>query len=105
VVVDSVCGLNGGGFRVNRTGFSVGQSMPNPASTKALVEYTIPATQHVTFTVYNSRGETVRKVVDDVQTGGTHSAVFDALDLPSGIYYYRVEAGPFSEERSMMLMK
>lgn len=86
--------------------FRLQQNYPNPFNPVTTISYTIPATLPVTLKIYDARGHQVQTLVNERQTIGTHSAVFDASALPSGIYFYKIEAGDrLTETRKMMLIK
>jgi hypothetical protein len=86
--------------------FRLQQNYPNPFNPVTNISYTIPATLPVTLDVYNTLGELVATVVNETQTIGTHTATFDGADLPSGIYFYKLQAGDILHEmKKMMLVK
>jgi hypothetical protein len=55
--------------------------------------------------VFNTLGEKVKTLVNDMQSAGKYSVIFDARDLASGVYFYQLKAGSFVETKKMMLMK
>jgi hypothetical protein len=55
--------------------------------------------------VYNSIGQTVRILENGFKNAGNYTVSFNASELPSGVYFYRIEAGQFSQIRKMMLLK
>lgn len=85
--------------------FSLSQNYPNPFNPLTTIEYTVPFGTHVTLTVYDVMGRKVTHLVDRYQEAGSHSVVWNAHDVPSGVYYYRISAGEFSEVRRAMLIK
>lgn len=86
--------------------FTLRQNYPNPFNPVTSISYTIPATLPVSLKVYNTLGEEVATLVDETQHIGTHYASFSAGDLPSGIYFYKLQAGDIlSEMKKMMLVK
>lgn len=78
---------------------------PNPFNPQTTISYTLPQASRVTLRVFDLTGKEVATLVDGRQLPGTHAATFDAADLPSGVYLYRVEAGAFSAAQTMMLLK
>ncbi|MFQ5532059.1 MAG: T9SS type A sorting domain-containing protein, partial [Candidatus Nanoarchaeia archaeon] len=78
---------------------------PNPFNPSTQIRYQIPSAVFVNLTVYNSLGQTVAKLVNEYQSEGRYSVEFDANDLPSGIYFYKIQAGPFSDVKKMLLTK
>jgi photosystem II stability/assembly factor-like uncharacterized protein len=85
--------------------FSLHQNYPNPFNPEARIEYTLPKSARVKLTVYNVLGEQVRTLVDQIQDTGVKSVEFDAKALPSGIYFYRLQAENFVEVKKMILIK
>ena len=69
------------------------------------ITYSVPRTDRVTLGVYNVLGQEVARLVDDVQGVGTYMVTFNATDLSSGIYLYRLESGTTVITRKMMLVK
>ena len=61
--------------------------------------------QHVTLKVYNVLGKEVASLVNSDKTAGHYQTVFSGAGLPSGIYFYRLEAGSYSQIKKMILMK
>ena len=86
-------------------GFELSRNFPNPFNPVTVIRYTLPVDGNVTLTVYNSTGEVVKTLVNGVQTAGSHQIEFSAAELPSGIYFYRLEAGGVSLTRKMILSK
>ena len=78
---------------------------PNPFNPATTITYTLPEPLHVTIQLYTSRGQLVRTLVDDDRPVGPHAFAFDANGLASGVYYYRLQAGRFSETRKLTLLK
>ncbi len=84
---------------------ALNQNFPNPYNPKTVISYDITAAGRVSLKVYNLRGEVVATVVDAVQPAGRYAVDFDGAQLPSGTYFYRIQAGGFVETRKMTLMK
>lgn len=78
---------------------------PNPFNPATTIEYAIPRDEHVKITVFDALGRTVRVLADELRTAGTHSIVFDARELPSGIYIYRMETPNFTKMQKMVVAK
>jgi len=85
--------------------FSLEQNYPNPFNPGTRINYALPADGHVRLVVYNMVGQEVAVLVDEKQEVGYHSFPFDAGNLPSGVYTYRITAGSFSDARKMLLLK
>jgi hypothetical protein len=86
--------------------FTMHQNYPNPFNPTTTISYDLPRPGNVKLTVYNALGKKVAELVNDNQVEGSHSVVFDAQDLSSGIYIYQLKIeGRFSEKKKMMLLK
>jgi hypothetical protein len=86
-------------------GFSLRQNFPNPFNPATTVRYTLPGPVHVLLEVFDVSGRPVAVLVDENQSGGEHDAVFDSKKMASGIYFYRLKAGNFTDHRRMLLLK
>ena len=85
--------------------FSLGQNYPNPFNPNTTIQYSIPYTARVSLTILDVLGREVATVFDGIQAAGSHSHQFDARDLSSGVYVYRLTAGAFVQTRKMILVK
>ena len=85
--------------------FHVEQNYPNPFNPTTLIRYSIARSETVLLTVYNLMGEKIQTLVNEVQPVGEYTAFFDAGNLPSGVYFYTLQAGGFSTTRKMVLMR
>jgi len=78
---------------------------PNPFNPETNISYEILKACHAQLTVYNIKGEAVCTILDDMQTAGVHSVKFNAADLNSGIYYYKLTTANGSLTNRMILLK
>ena len=85
--------------------FSLEQNYPNPFNPTTMIQYSIPADQQVSLNIYNLLGQKVLTLVNEVQKAGQHEVNFNASDLASGVYFYKLEAGSLSSIKKMILMK
>jgi hypothetical protein len=81
------------------------QNYPNPFNAQTVIAYSLPSNSHVRITVYNLLGQSVQTLVNSDQTAGYHQVVWDAGDVPTGVYFYRIEAAEFTATRKMLLAK
>lgn len=81
------------------------QNYPNPFNPGTRISYSIPENQFVTLKIFDVVGKEVGVLVNASQTAGMHIIDFNASNLSSGVYYYKLEAGKFVETRKMLLIK
>jgi hypothetical protein len=90
---------------------NLAQNYPNPFNPSTTIRYTLRETSHVTLRVYNVSGQLVRTLVDGEQAGQkSYSAEWDGRNnrgqnVSSGIYFYRLEAGEFTNTKKMLMLK
>jgi len=96
-------GVKNGAATVNS--FELFQNYPNPFNPATKIKYNLPAEQKITLKVFNTLGQMVKCLVDEVQNGGEHEAVFNASDLSSGIYFYELKTETGSAARKLLLLK
>lgn len=92
------------------TDFQLSQNYPNPFNASTQIKYSLPRTTHVNITVFNVAGQHVTTIIDDLESAGNHAIVWEAYSadgnpLPSGIYFYRIQAGHFLATKKMVLLK
>ncbi len=85
--------------------FSLLQNFPNPFNPKTIISYQLTKINFVTLKVYDILGNEAATIVNQKQNAGTYQAEFDGSNLSSGIYFYTLNAGEFSETKSMILLK
>lgn len=85
--------------------YSLSQNYPNPFNPVTNLEFRIPKPGFVSLKVYDILGKEVSKLIDASLNPGTYQYNFDASHLPSGIYFYTLNAGEFTETKRMMLLK
>jgi hypothetical protein len=85
--------------------FALAQNFPNPFNPTTTIQFSLPAETFVTIKVYNIVGQTVATVLHDKRPAGTHAVAFDASHLPSGVYFYQINAGSFVQTKKMVVLK
>jgi len=85
--------------------YTLQQNYPNPFNPVTTISYSLPVKSEVELVIYNALGEEVMKLANEEKEAGRYSVEFNATSLPSGIYFYRLQAGEFVETRKMVLMK
>jgi len=87
------------------THYALSQNYPNPFNAATIINYELPVDAHVKLEVYNTLGQKVATVVDERQQAGYKSVNWDASAASSGIYFYKLTAGDYTEARRMILVK
>lgn len=85
--------------------FDLSQNFPNPFNPSTTIKFSIPQAANVTLKVYNMLGQEVRTLVNSFREAGEHSVKFEAKELNSGLYFYKIEAGSFNMVKKMTLLK
>lgn len=85
--------------------YSLVQNYPNPFNPSTIIKYQIPKAGNVKLVIYDILGREVTRLVDEFQNDGRYEVKFDASNLSSGIYIYRLEANDFVDSKKMMLVK
>ena len=80
------------------------QNYPNPFNPTTTISYDLPAASDVTLTVVDLLGRTIRELASGTQPAGTYQLSFDASGLPSGVYFYRLQAGDYSQTKRMVVV-
>ena len=92
--------------------YNLEQNYPNPFNPVTTIQYTLPHESFVRIDVYNAIGQKVATLIEEIQSTGSHQIQWAATNVPSGMYFYRLEALPlggkvnvYSKTRRMILMK
>jgi hypothetical protein len=85
--------------------YSLMQNYPNPFNPTTLISYSLPEASHVKLMVYNTLGQSVKLLEDGFKNAGKHDIHFSARELPSGVYFYKLQATDFTETKKMFLLK
>ena len=85
--------------------FKLAQNYPNPFNPSTLIEYSVPKTERVSIKIYNVLGKEIATLVDEIKEPGIYSVRFDASQLSSGIYFYKLQSESYSAVRKMILQK
>jgi hypothetical protein len=81
------------------------QNYPNPFNPNTNIEYTIPSQSFVQLIIYDVLGNEVATLVDEEKSTGSYTVNFNASSIPSGVYFYSLTAGEFTQTKKMILMK
>lgn len=85
--------------------FELAQNYPNPFNPSTQIKYTIGERSNVSLKVFDVLGNEVANLVNQSQDAGSYNVTFDAANLTSGLYIYKLQAGNFTEAKKMMLLK
>ncbi len=85
--------------------FALHQNYPNPFNPVTNINYDIPKNSNVKINIFDVAGKEVAVVVNEFRQAGRYSASFNGMKLASGVYYYKIQAGDFSEVKKMTLIK
>ena len=94
-----------GTFKKIPNRFSISQNYPNPFNPATTIRYSLEKPVRVKLFVFDILGRQVAVLVDEIQNAGIHESHFNAANLASGVYFYRIEAGSFVQSKSMLLLK
>jgi Secretion system C-terminal sorting domain len=78
---------------------------PNPVNDNGVIKYKIPENNFVKLTIYDNSGKMISSLVNETKTAGVYQVNFATKNLPSGVYYYKLEAGNFSDTKSFTVSK
>ena len=90
---------------INNFDFNLNQNYPNPFNPSTKINFSIPNTGNVELNVYDSKGSLVSKLVNQKLNAGVYEYEFNAVNLPSGAYFYRLNAENFVQTKRMILVK
>lgn len=85
--------------------FFLDQNYPNPFNPATTIRYSIPKESFVTLKIYDVLGRELETLVDEEKTAGIYETKWSATGYQSGLYFYRLRAGPFSETKKLLLLK
>ncbi len=85
--------------------FELGQNYPNPFNPTTVISYQLPVSSDIKLVIYDMLGRELQTLVNTKQEAGRYSLSFNASTLASGVYFYRLQAGTFSQTKKMLLIK
>ncbi|MDZ7766264.1 MAG: T9SS type A sorting domain-containing protein [Melioribacteraceae bacterium] len=85
--------------------FSLSQNYPNPFNPTTSIEYQVSSIEKVSLKVYDILGREIKTLVNEVKSPGSYDVQFDASQLASGVYFYRLTAGDFVQTKKMILLR
>lgn len=87
------------------TEFALHQNYPNPFNPSTIIKYDVAQTEYVTLRVYDTNGRVIAVLLNEQKAPGQYLVSFDAGGLRSGVYFYRLQAGSYSQTRKLILMR
>jgi hypothetical protein len=103
--------INGGSVGVNSNSgitlenFSLEQNYPNPFNPYTTIKFNVPSKSQIILNVYDITGKQISSLLNEIKPQGSYEVKFDGINLPSGIYYYKLISGDFTETKKMILIK
>ena len=85
--------------------FGLSQNYPNPFNPSTTIRIDVPTSSRVTLKVFDILGREVTTLLDEVVAAGSHDVTFSAASLPSGVYFYRIVAGSYTESKKFVVLK
>lgn len=101
----NVSGISEENFQQIPENFSLSQNYPNPFNPSTTIRFELPESDIVTLKIFNILGEEISTLVNTELKAGKHEYQFNANNLSSGIYFYRIQAGSFTETKKMILIR
>jgi hypothetical protein len=90
---------------VNPAEFRLDAAYPNPFNAQTTIHYSVARASHVQIDIFNINGQRVTSLINADQTTGVHSVSWNAVDLPSGVYIYRLQTDGRALSQKMVLLK
>ena len=85
--------------------YSLKQNYPNPFNPTTQIKFQIPESSIVSLKIYNMLGQEVAELLNEIKTAGVYDVTFNAANLASGTYFYRLQSGNFIQTKKLMLIK
>jgi len=85
--------------------YYLSQNFPNPFNASTIIRYNLPEQSYVIIEVYNILGQKVKSLLSEQQPAGYHTVEWQAGDFASGLYFYKIKAGKFTQTKSCLLLK
>jgi N-acetylneuraminic acid mutarotase len=85
--------------------FMLSQNYPNPFNSISVIEYSIPRLSPVTLKIFNTIGQEIETLVSKENPAGTYELNWNAVNVPSGVYFYQLKAGEFLQTKKMIFLK
>jgi hypothetical protein len=103
ITVSALTGTSGPGDKLRK--FVLEYNYPNPFNPTTTITYALPSRSQVTLSVFNTLGQQVATLVNEIEDTGYHDVRFDASGLASGIYFYRLIAGEYVATKKLVVLR
>lgn len=104
-LLDPITGIEDHSYISVPEKMELSQNYPNPFNPMTTISYSLPKDGFVSLTIYNVLGQKVSTLINKKQIAGVHSVLFEASEMPSGVYFYNLSSGDYSVIKKMILMK
>ena len=101
---ENVVGTHNNHYSVPNT-YALSQNYPNPFNPSTIINYQLPKSGYTKLSIYNMLGQEVKVLINEFQQAGTYDVKFDASELTSGVYFYKIQSGSYTDTKKMTLVK
>jgi hypothetical protein len=105
VIQPSTTGINEDGVNLTAQEFSLSQNYPNPFNPSTSISFKLSASSFVSLKIFDLLGREVTTIVSEQLSAGDHLRQWNAVNIPSGIYFYRLQNGSFTETKKLVLLR
>ena len=105
IIIKAATGVGKDNLSAVPSEFQLYQNYPNPFNPITIIKFSIPKPAYITVKVFNILGEEIVTLVSEKMYPGTYTTEWNASQYPSGVYFYRIQAGEFMETRKLLLLK
>ena len=105
ILVEEATGMDIDNNDLKPKNFTLKQNYPNPFNNVTVIKYDLPKETHVDLSLYNLNGNIIEKLIDTNKNAGHHKTVWNATNVPTGIYFYKIRAGDFYDVKECILIK
>jgi len=104
-IIDSITNVEDHSENIGLSNYQLSQNYPNPFNPSTKIKYSVLHTSNVVIKVFDILGNETETLVNEEKSAGNYNIEFNASNLPSGVYFYRLQAGDFIQTKKMILMK
>jgi hypothetical protein len=104
-VINTAYGIVSPSLWSDPTYFEISQNYPNPFNPTTSIDFSISQSGRVNLSIFNSIGQEVETLIDNEMTAGDHQVTFNATNLPSGVYFYKLQVDNYVDVKKMILIR